>query len=194
MLLMASQLIVTIDGGVAVEIDAKAVPIRAVINRNRQILDRTRRNHMSLGSTAKETEIVIESHEIDGWTEPGAAGDDMTQLSADVRCLEARMFHDLADLLGGLRHDLGEAHACAHRQTQRQQVCSRARNLPRGRRARTYRQREKKILRSGHAMKENRRGRHDDARKARPQSARGPVEAIEISRRHARRRAEKAIR
>ena len=54
---------------IGIKIDPNWTAIRAVINRDRQVLDRAKRKIVSRGAMAGKAKIVIERHNIDAESE-----------------------------------------------------------------------------------------------------------------------------
>ena len=100
-----------VERGVGVEIDPERSAIRAVVNRDRQILDRPVRQIVRGAAVARKAQIVIEPHEVDRGAPQRAIIDQPTEISPQIRELAVLVIQQLADLPRRLADDLRNGHA-----------------------------------------------------------------------------------
>ena len=91
---------------VGIEVDPERTTIRAVVNRDRQIIHRPEREIVRNGTIARETETIVERHDIDADSEQRSPVDDSAKVPPQVCNLTAFMLQRAAHLPSGLADGL----------------------------------------------------------------------------------------
>ena len=131
-LLMAGEIGRGVQRRIGVEVDPQRTAVRAVVDRDRQILDRPERKIVRGRAVAGEAEAVVERHDVDAQPEQRPA------LDARRRRRGASRRADSAGAADACAHpprrlvdDLGHRHAGMQRKPQRQHVGGHAGDAPR---------------------------------------------------------------
>jgi hypothetical protein len=133
---------------------------------------------MDRGATTCKTEIIIESHNIDGRPEQRLAANHFTAILSQVRNLVALVFQLFAHLTAGPIDYFGNPHARANYEMQRQHVGNHAGNRSRDGRACGNLQAESQLLRARQAIEEGCRNSRDGLRKSSPEAPRDRAELV----------------
>ena len=147
-----------------IDIDPQRPCIRAVVDRNRDILDRPERKIVRNRPVSAEAEPVVEPHDVDAEPEQSPVIAIRARNPAQLRQLKVLMLEHIANTNRSLCNQFPHRHVLPHRNAERQHVGNHAGHVARDVVSHRDRQADHDVLRALHSVQQDRAGRDQKPR------------------------------
>ncbi len=174
-ILVVCEIGLFIANGIGVEVDPNRTTIGAVVNGYCEVIDRSEREIIGDGFAVRETEAVVEGHDIDREREHRSAVFQRASIPSQIPKWKALAPQSSAHLQRGPPYDVGDRQAGMQRQAQRQHIREHAGNASRDPGTGCGGQPDNQVSFANESVQKNRRRRGDDLRNGCPGPARDRV-------------------